>query len=155
MTALVILVPTKTIFEDTEVSYEETVTYTESEPYTVYEPVNPAFSISEAIKKISNQVSTGCPSDCTCYDDNYFYSGYEKVCIHCICPSPTPEKYQLVTKFREETKTRNVTKMRIEQRPVEVNRVFGFETPWSAHLPVFAPLSGFVDLSGFDLFRFA
>ena len=47
----------------------------------------------------------------------------------------TITKYRTVTKYRDVAKTREVMKTRIESRPLEVNWLIGFKTPYKLHLP--------------------
>jgi hypothetical protein len=135
--ALLILVPTKTIYEEFAVSYNETVTYTENVPYTERVTVYPTASFWQGISSGIMQ-GEGCPYYCDC--DTYHYSGYTKICTYCICPAttPTPEpEFRTVTKYREVQKTRQEQRTRMEQRPVEVNWIFGYKTPYSFPLPLY------------------
>lgn len=103
------------------------------------------------------------PSDCTCSGTRYMYDAdgvYGSLCVQLTCQIATSvtkyrtetqqkaiqkerpvTKYQTVTKFRNTTqyqdvaKTRAVLKTRMEERPLEVNWLFGFKTPYSLHLP--------------------
>ena len=45
------------------------------------------------------------------------------------------DKTRDITKYRDVVKTRSVIKTRIEQRPLEVNWLLGYKTPYSFHLP--------------------
>lgn len=149
VTALLVLVPTKTIYEEFEVSYNETVTYTENVPYTERVTVYPTASFWEGISSGIMQ-GEGCPYYCDC--DTYHYSGYTKICTYCICPAttPTPEpEFRTVTKYREVQKTRQEQRTRTEQRPVEVNWLFGYRTPYSFPLPLYPlPLIGNISSGG-------
>jgi hypothetical protein len=125
---------TKTIYEETGVSYNETITSTEQEPYTERVAVSPTRFFLDGIS--TGMQGEGCADGCEC--DTYHYSGYTKICTYCICPTfrVTPvAEYQTVTKYREILKTRIETRTKTEKRPVEVNWIFGFRTPYAFHLP--------------------
>jgi hypothetical protein len=141
MTVLLLLVPTKTISEDIEVSYEENETYFVPETYTETVMVYPILPIQDFQDIAQSFSEGGCAPGCEC--DTYHYSGYTKICTYCInCPSPTvqPTEYQSVTKTRDVPNVRTVTRTRTEQRPSEVNWIFGFKTSYTLHLPVLAQL---------------
>jgi hypothetical protein len=145
VTVILLLVPTKTISEEYTVSYEENETYDVPETYTERVTVSPTVSLFD-LAAGSTAWDGGCNRGCTC--DTYHYSGYTKICTYCICPAfpyiqtvtgdPAAE-YQWVTKTRLVQNVRTVTKTRTGQRPVEVNWIFGFRTPYSFHLPVLVP----------------
>jgi len=145
VTGILLLVPTKTISVEYTVSYEENETYDVPETYTEQVTAVPTISFFEP--GIRSMLSDGgCSPGCTC--DTYHYSGYTKICTYCVCPTfpvfgtttedPAAE-YEWVTKTRLVQKVRTVTKTRTGQRPLEVNWIFGFQTPYSFHLPVFLP----------------
>jgi len=143
-----IVVPTKTITTNVEVSYLDTETYSVQETYTAMDVT----SVKETWQEVhtsSDRDATPegyywkkCDSPCHCShytsDPNTVPSYY---CDECSCPtsgvydqSRDVPKYQWVTKYRDVMKTRNVTKTRIEPGPVEVNWIIGFKTPWTFHL---------------------
>jgi hypothetical protein len=139
ITVLLLLVPTKTISEDIEVSYEENETYFVPETYTDMVMVYPTLSVYQEIAQSFSE--GGCAPGCEC--DTYHYSGYTKICTYCInCPAPAtqPTEYQGVTKTIDVPHVRTVTRTRTEQRPLEVNWIFGFKTSYTLHLPVLVKL---------------
>jgi len=148
--AFLIVAPTKTIIKDIEVLYLDTETYTDQEPYTEMEITYEKETWQEVHTSSDRDTSPEgyywkkCASPCHCThytsDPNTVPSNY---CDECSCPtsgvyeqSQNVPKYQWVTKYREVMKTRNVTKTRIEPGPVEVNWIFGFNTPYTFHLPL-------------------
>jgi hypothetical protein len=143
-----IVVPTKTIITDIEVSYPDTETYTVQETYTAMDVTNVRETWQEVHGSSDRHASPGgyyyktCNSPCQCShyttDPNTVPSYY---CDECSCPtsgvyeqSRIVPKYQWVTKYRDVTKTRNVTKTRTEPGPVEVNWLLGIRTPWKFHI---------------------
>jgi hypothetical protein len=146
-----------------EVPYQTTETYTDTVPVPVsipYQDYEYSYQTYDAgTGKYYSTISSGC----VCSSTRYMYDKdgvYGALCVQLNCKIATPvtkyrtemqqqsvqkerpvTKYQSVTKtrtvtqYQDVTKTREVLKTRIEHRPVEVNWLLGFKTPYSLHLP--------------------
>ena len=147
--AFLIVLPTKTITENIEVSYLDKETYTVQEPYNVqeaYQETEP-YQDTEYSNNVENagygKYFTRCGTGCTCSHYSYDYlSNPSYYCDQCTCTDSqlvtkyrTITKYRTVTKYKDVPKVRDVTKTRIEQRPAEVNWIIGYKTPYTLHLP--------------------
>ncbi|MDO8873072.1 MAG: zinc ribbon domain-containing protein [Methanoregula sp.] len=147
-----------------QVPYQTTESYTDSVPVPVsvpYQDYEYSYQTSDAG---TGKYYSSVPSGCVCSSNRYLYDKdgvYGALCVQLTCQISTPvtkyrtemqqqslQKERPVTKYRTETKTRDVTKYhdvaktrdvmktRIEQRPLEVNWLLGFKTPYSLHLPI-------------------
>ena len=158
-----IMVKNEVSYQDNE-TYTEQVLYEVREAYTVNESFidlydmnpeesNPAFLSLVRFGKPAQSCPTRCP--CSAYSDiDYMNPPYTRYCIECTCEDSSllsslqvddvfknaiqfrsTTKYHNVTRFNDVQKFRTVTKTRIDQQPVEVNWIFGFNTSYALHLP--------------------
>ena len=165
--AFLILVPTKTVAENIEVSYLDNETYYVQEAYNVQEAysdlesyqVNESYTapVTDTIYKYptSGKYLICGPDQNKCWCSDYDVDttqpepfDLENYCLRCTCLyyhlgtdyhtfttySPVT-KYRTVTKYQDVPKVRGVTKTKIEQRPLEVNWILGYKTPYTLHLP--------------------
>ena len=136
MTLFFIFAPTKTIKEDIEVTYSEQESYNVTEPHDVTEMYTQYEKGKESHWGLSGGTVIEDCGECKCHQwisvSKYLFEGATTFCDYCICES---KGFRTVTKYLEISKIRNVTKTRIEQRPTEVNWIFGFKTPYTLHLP--------------------
>jgi hypothetical protein len=154
-----VMVKNEVSYLDNE-TYTEQVPYAAREAYTVNESyidlynMNPnSNSYFKSMVRSGNSSET-CPIQCPCsaYSDiDYRNPPYERYCIECTCEDSlfiqldekyknaiqyrTKTLYHNVTKSNDVKNFRTVTKTRIDQQPVEVNWIFGFNTSYALHLP--------------------
>ena len=135
--AFLIVVPTKTITENIEVSYLDQETYYIQEPYDVQEPYTGQESYQEtesfqATEYHDTQKNappgkyyTLCGTGCTCSHYGYdYYSIPSSYCDQCTCTySELVTKYRTVTKHRPVTKYRTITKYRTVTKYKDVPKV--------------------------------
>ena len=147
-----------------QVPYQTTETYTDTVPVPVSVPYQDYENSYQTSDAGTGKYYSSIPSGCVCSSSRYLYDKdgvYGALCVQLTCQISTPvtkyrtemqqqslQKERPVTKYRTETKTRDVTKYhdvaktrdvmktRIEQRPLEVNWLLGFKTPYSFHLPI-------------------
>lgn len=133
--AFLILVPTKTVSENIEVSSTENEIYSVQEPYETQEP----YEVQESVLVKEAYPGTYTAQDITFAGgviSNYIpFEMMDKSEWHFVTKNTTVTRYRNVTKYLDVLKFRNVTKTRIEQQPAEVNWIFGFKTPYAFHLP--------------------
>lgn len=147
-----------------KVPYQTTETYTDIVPVPVSVPYQDYEYSYKTYDSGTDKYYSSIPTGCVCSSNRYNYDKdgvYGALCVQLTCQIATPvtkyrtetqqqsiQKERPVTEYRTETKTRSVTqyqdvaktrnviKTRIEERPLEVNWLLGFKTPYSLHLPL-------------------
>jgi hypothetical protein len=145
-----IIIPTKTVTKDVEISYvinetvNEKIPYETIEPYQDQEPYQEMEKTIASVKKASGgEYFNKCYGACSC--THYSFNNQIKpseYCDECTCyeyeyvsKNRSVTNYRKVTKYNEvPVGTQEVTKTRTEPRQVEVNWIFGFDVPFAFHI---------------------
>lgn len=143
--------------------YQDTEYFTDTVPIQVSVPYQDIEYYYQSYDAGTGMYYSYIPTGCYCTSTRYMYDAdnvYGALCVQLNCrlsrtvtkyrmdteyqsvqkqrpvtKYTTVTKYRTVTQYRDTPETRDVMKTRIESQPMEVNWLFGWNTPYELHLP--------------------